>query len=374
MELNVGIIGIGNVGSAHATAIFGGEIPGMRLAAICDISPERKIWAGENCPGVPFFATAEEFFSLAKVDTVIIATPHYFHTVYAMEGFKRNLNVLTEKPAGVRLSDVIKMNAAAAASGKAFGIMWNQRTNPMYIDVRRIINEKLIGEPKTLNFEATAWYRTQEYYDSGSWRATWAGEGGGVLMNQAPHQLDIMQWIFGMPDYVSADCHIGKYHNIEVEDEAELRCRYSDGRTAVFTTSTGIENGRARLEIVGTKGCVIAQDQVVTLYIQNESGGFTEQKSEFPYPGDQHKGILRNYANSILSGEPLIASGYEGINELTLTNAAYLSAWEQREVSLPLDTGLFDKLLDERRKNSKLKSVTDVHTGGNYEKRWGVAK
>ncbi|MBQ0083595.1 MAG: Gfo/Idh/MocA family oxidoreductase [Clostridiales bacterium] len=210
MQISVGIIGIGNVGSAHATAIYGGKISGMKLAAICDISPERKEWARVNCPDAEFFETAEEFFDCAKIDTVIIATPHYFHTVYAIEGFKRGLNVLTEKPAGVRVSDVIKMNEAAEKSGKVFAIMWNQRTNPMYREVRRIIKEGILGKPQRLLWEATAWYRNQEYYDSGSWRATWLGEGGGVLMNQAPHQLDLMQWIFGMPDYVRADCYVGK--------------------------------------------------------------------------------------------------------------------------------------------------------------------
>lgn len=374
MELSVGIIGIGNVGSAHATALYNGKIKGMKLAAICDISQERKEWASKNCAGVDFFETADEFFGSAKIDTVIIATPHYFHTVYAIEGFKHGLNVLTEKPAGVRVSDVIKMNEAAEKSGKVFGIMWNQRTNPMYREVRRIVKEGVLGKTQRLLWEATAWYRTQEYYDSGSWRATWAGEGGGVLMNQAPHQLDLMQWIFGMPDYVRAECYVGKYHDIEVEDDAVIHCRYKDGRTAIFMSSTGENPGTNRLEICGEKGKIIAEMQKITMWLKNDNGDFDITVTEFPDPGTQHEGVLQALADAILYGKPLVADGTEGINEITITNCAYLSAWTGEEVALPLDTEKFNNLLDERRKNSKIKSTTDNHTSGEYEKRWRTLK
>lgn len=374
MELSVGIIGIGNVGSAHATAIFGGKIKGMKLAAICDISDERKEWASKNCPNVPFFENADEFFANAKIDTLIIATPHYFHTVYAIRGFEKGFNVLTEKPAGVRVSDVKKMNEAAEKSGKVFGIMWNQRTNPMYKEVRRIVKEGILGKPQRLLWEATAWYRTQEYYDSGSWRATWLGEGGGVLMNQAPHQLDLMQWIFGMPDFVQAQCYVGKYHNIEVEDDAVISCRYSDGKTAIFMSSTGENPGTNRLEICGEKGKLIAEMQKLTLWLKNDKGDFDVTVTDFPDAGSQHEGVLQSFADAVISGGELVANGKEGINEITITNAAYLSAWTGEEVALPFDTEKFDELLEKRRKNSSLKATLDVHTGGEYEKRWRTLK
>ena len=217
--IKVGIIGIGNIGSAHAKALAEGKIEGMTLAALCDCSPERKQWAKERFPAIPFFDNSDDFFARSGVDAVIIATPHYLHPVLALQGFRCGMHVMSEKPAGVSVSSLHPLYEEARRSGKRFGIMWNQRTNPLYADVRRMVQDGTLGTPQRLIWQATDWYRTQEYYDSGSWRATWAGEGGGVLMNQAPHQLDLMQWIFGLPDHVRAECSVGKYHNIEVEDD-----------------------------------------------------------------------------------------------------------------------------------------------------------
>lgn len=193
--VKVGIVGIGNMGSAHAKSIFSGNIKGMELAAVCDIAESKRLWADENLPGVPCYEDYKEMIDSGVCDTVIVATPHYFHSPIAIYAFEKGKNVLTEKPAGVYTKQVEEMNAAAKKSGKVFGIMYNQRTNPKFQKMREIVQSGELGELKRCIWIITNWYRTQAYYDSGMWRATWAGEGGGVLLNQCPHQLDLWQWI-----------------------------------------------------------------------------------------------------------------------------------------------------------------------------------
>ncbi len=367
MSLRFGIIGVGNIGSAHAKALHEGKVEGAVLHAVCDIDPAKRAWAEENFPEAKVYADSETFFAESGADAVILSVPHYFHPPYAIKGFEAGMNVLTEKPAGVQASAVKSMNEAAKASGKVFGIMFNQRTDPMYTEIRRLVQTEAIGKPLRLMWEVTTWFRTQEYYDSGSWRATWSGEGGGVLMNQAPHQLDLMQWIFGLPQSVRAECHVGKYHTIEVEDEATLYCTYQNGATAIFHTSTGEEHGVNRLEIVGTEGRIVAEDRILTVYNKKE------KVSRVPYPdrGGQHVGILNNFAEAIRSGSPLLAPGYEGINETEICDAAYLSAWTDTAATIPTDTALFDKLLSERQSESSCKtSETPESFDGEYKARW----
>ncbi len=366
-RIRLGVIGVGNIGSAHAKALFDGKVEGAELSAVCDISPEKRAWAQEYFPGVEIYSNSEEFFANSRIDGVILAVPHYFHCPYAIKGFEAGMHVLTEKPAGVQVSEIKKVNEAALKSGKRFGIMFNQRTDPMYREIRRILQKGELGEPIRLLWETTNWYRTQEYYDSGDWRATWAGEGGGVLMNQAPHQLDLMQWIFGLPKSVRAECHIGKYHNIEVEDEATLYCTYENGATAIFHTSTGEEFGVNRLEIVGTKGRLTADGRILTKYCKDS----VVSQQSYENRGTQHLGILNEFVSAIRTGTPLLAEGIEGIREAEISNAAYLSSWTGRPAAIPTDTEAFDQMLEERRKNSALRSFFSTEiSDGEYKTRW----
>lgn len=388
-ELNVGIIGIGNMGSAHSKNILEGKVEGMRLAAVCDVSPAKLDWAKENLPGVPLFADANEMIKSGLIDTLIVATPHYLHPPLAMAGFDAGLNVLIEKPAGVYTSAVEKMNEAAKKSGKVFGIMFNQRTNPQFRKIRELIRSGEIGEPKRLVWIITNWYRTQSYYDSGSWRATWAGEGGGVLLNQAPHQLDLWQWMFGMPQRVWARCRYGHWHNVEIEDDVTAYAEYDNGASATFITTTGEYPGTNRLEISGDRAKLVWEGGKLRMWKLDEperevcftsKQGFatppvTELEPECPGVETAHVGILQNYANAVLHGEELIAPGYDGINGLTLSNAMHLSDWTGKMVELPLDTELFEKYLDERRRTSKVKTEVEgapEDIRGTYNDRWNV--
>ncbi|MGI6167457.1 MAG: Gfo/Idh/MocA family protein [Eubacteriales bacterium] len=382
-KVRFGIIGFGNMGSTHAKNIFNGKIKDAELAAVCDIDTDKLKKAAELY-NVAVFENYKELLGSGIADAVIIATPHYLHTPIATEAFCAGLNVLTEKPAGVRVSDVIQMNNAAKKSGRVFGIMWNQRTNPLFQKARELVQSGTLGMPKRLVWIITNWYRTQSYYNSALWRATWAGEGGGVLLNQAAHNLDLWQWMFGMPDEIYATCAEGKWHDLEVEDDATIIGYYKSGATATFITSTGEYPGTNRLEISGSRGKLIIEKRKLNVYLLDvderefcftEPKGFPkyelhEQVFEQTEKEAAHSGIIQNFTNALLYGEELLAPGCDGINEIALSNAAYLSSWTGKRVSVKdLDTKLFDSLLEEKIKNSKPRTRLFPDAGG-QPRRW----
>lgn len=387
-ELRVGVIGIGNIGSTHAKNIYIGQIKGMNLSAVCDIDPEKLKMAKEKMPNVAVFENYRDLLT-SGVDTVIIATPHYLHPVIAIDAFSKGLNVLTEKPIGVFPDNVVKMIEAAKKSGKVFGIMYNQRTSPVFAAARDFIRAGRLGAPKRLTWIITNWYRTQSYYNSGCWRATWAGEGGGVLMNQAVHNLDLWQWIFGMPKTVTGFCSVGKYHNIEVEDDVTVCAEYENGATAVFITSTGECPGTNRLEITGDRAKLVLEGGKLKIWELNTperevcftaKEGFykpvlTYSEPELESAPSGHNIILQNFADAILHKTALLAPGEEGLNALKLINGIYLSSWQgNRPVELPVDGELYASELQKRIKTSSLRNVKNVvHSDAESNtERWSV--
>ncbi|PWM38565.1 MAG: oxidoreductase [Clostridiales bacterium] len=370
-KIRIGIIGIGNMGSAHARHISEGKCPQMRLTAVADINPERLAWAQEHCPEAARFETAEAMLDSNLIDACIIAVPHYDHPRLAIECFRRHLHVMVEKPAGVYTKQVRQMNREAQQSGVVFAMMFNQRTNPMYIKMREIMQSGELGALHRTNWLITNWYRSQFYYDSGAWRATWSGEGGGVLLNQCPHQLDLWQWICGMPQTVDVKMHFGKWHDIEVEDDVTAYVEYQNGANGVFITSTGDFPGSNRFEITCEKGRLLAEGNTLRVcrlstplneFKGDGLGAFgkpdsSEEIFEFEDHGPQHVGVLNAFAARILDGSPLVAGGEEGINGLTLSNAMHLSAFLGRPVTLPLDEELYYRELMKRAQNSRRKEA-----------------
>jgi len=385
-KVRIGIVGLGNMGTSHANYLMEGTVRGAVLATVCDERTERLTFAEEKWgASVIRFASAEEMYRSGLIDGVIICTPHYDHPQQVIEASRQGLHVLVEKPAGVYTRQVKQMNEAAAASGKVFGIMYNQRTNPLYIKLRDLIASGELGEIRRTNWIITNWYRSQSYYDSGGWRATWAGEGGGVLINQDPHQLDLWQWTTGlMPIRVRAFCQFGKHRNIEVENDVTAYVEYENGATGVFVTSTFEAPGTNRFEISGDRGKIVIEEDKLTFWrnrvAESEfnrtfTGGFGAPecwKVEVPIAsgGDQHREITRNWVNAILHGTPLIAPGEEGIKGLTLSNAMLLSTWTDNWVDLPIDEDLFYTKLQEQinRPSAVKKSVVNqtFDTKGTY--------
>ena len=263
--LKLGIIGMGNMGTGHAGNIMQGKCPEVTITAVADRRESRRAWARENLPEAQVFCEGSDMIASGACDAVLIATPHYQHPTLAAEAFAHGLHVMCEKPAGVYTLQVREMIAAADQHpALTFGMMFNQRTNCVYRKMKEMIDGGEIGQIKRMSWIVTDWYRTQYYYDSGAWRATWAGEGGGVLLNQCPHQLDLLQWLCGLPAKVHAFCHEGKWHDVEVEDDVTAYLEFPNGATGVFITTTGDAPGTNRLEITGTKGQLICEHDVLT--------------------------------------------------------------------------------------------------------------
>ncbi len=356
-SVRIGIIGVGNMGLAHARQILAGKIPRLELAAVANPDPSRLALV----PQVKGFKKTQDLIASGLVDAVLIATPHYEHTPIGIAALQAGLHVMMEKPISVHCADAKRLLAAHRGREKSqvFAAMFNQRTDRYYQKIRALVRDGELGQIRRVNWIITNWFRTHAYYASGGWRATWAGEGGGVLLNQAPHNLDLLQWIFGQPTRVTAHCGFGKYHDIEVEDEVTAILEFAGGATGVFITSTGEAPGTNRLEVCGERGKLVYENDRLT-FTRNEvpMGEFsrtcpqafaTPAKWDITIPaeghGGQHNEILENFTDAILDGAPLIAPAAEGLHSVELANALLLSAWTNRSVSLPLDGRRFEKAL-----------------------------
>lgn len=375
-KIRFGILGCGNIGTTHAYNLKGGKVNDGVLSAVCDKNPKKlDIFREKYGDTIKYYSTAEEMFSSGECDCAIIAIPHYDHPKYAMMALDSGLHCVVEKPAGVYTLQVKEMLEHAKKSDKILGIMFNQRTNPAFRKMKEMIAEGKIGEIKRTNWIITDWYRTQYYYDTGSWRGTWAGEGGGVLYNQAPHQLDLFQWIVGMmPTKIHAHCHFGKWHDVEIEDDVTCYCEYPNGATGVFISCTADAPGTNRFEITGTKGTLIFENNKLMFreleidereHCYTAKAGFERPKAkddvfiELFGENSQHAGILQNMAATINGTENLIAPAEDGINGVILANAMLLSEWLGREIEIPFDDNLFYEELKKRIKTSRLKDKVD---------------
>jgi len=381
-KIRLGIIGFGNMGAGHAQNIKNGDCPDFEITAIADINKERLEWAktqnyGEN---IEYFSDAIELLDSGICDACIISTPHYDHPHLAIECMKRSIHVMAEKPAGVYSKQVREMNEESQKHPEVvFGMMFNQRTNPVYRKLHELVNSGKYGEIRRTNWIVTTWYRPQAYYNSGGWRATWAGEGGGVLLNQAPHQLDLWQWICGMPDKVTAKLHYGKWHDIEVEDEVTAYVEYPNGATGVFITTTGEVQGTNRFEIQMDKAKFLVENDTLTIWEYDVAENvFTNQNTEiFGSPkvtetvfetsdkSTAHIGVMNAFADRILRGGDLIADGKEGLNSLLISNAMHLSSFLGKEVTLPFDDEVYYEELAKRIKTSKTKEDKSVFADTN---------
>ncbi|MBQ7793295.1 MAG: Gfo/Idh/MocA family oxidoreductase [Clostridia bacterium] len=367
-KIKLGIIGYGNMGTGHISNIMNGKAPNVELVAVCDTDKSRLDAFSGRYPEIPVFDSAEAMYKSGLCDSVLLAGPHYDHPSLAIKAFEYGLHVLIEKPAGVYTKQVKEMNNAAAKSDKIFAIMYNQRTNPVYKQLKKMIERGDLGHIKRITWIITDWYRPQAYHDSSKWRSTWKDEGGGALINQNPHQLDLWQWLFGMPDRVFAKVSFGKYYDIEVEDDVMAYFEYDNGTTGEYITATGEAPGTNRLEVACDMGKIVIENNKMT-FARNVISEREHNKTntepfgrpecwncEIPADfsgGEQHMGVLKSFASAILDGGELVAKGEEGVYGLTVSNAIHLSGWTGRTVDVknfPDDE--FYELLQEKIKSS----------------------
>jgi len=373
-KISLGIIGIGNMGSEHCRLILDGKCPEITLAAVADLREERRAWAADKLPGVKVFADGLELIQSGCCEAVLIAVPHFRHEPLAVAALEAGLHVLCEKPAAVQASRAERMLRTAEKAGRTLTFMFNQRTNSVYRAMKQLLDSGEMGAVKRMSWIITDWYRTQRYYDSCSWRATWAGEGGGVLLNQCPHQLDLLIWLCGMPCAVTARCLEGKWHHIEVEDDVSALLEFPGGATGVFVASTGDLPGTNRLEIDCEKGKLVCEDGQVKAW---KLGGNEREicfASDDPWyrktaeisvletdgENPQHCGVINAFAAHLLRGEKLIAEAEDGLRALQLSNAVHLSGWTGKRVEIPVSSEVFDRELQKRISGSTIRKTVDL--------------
>ena len=365
-----GIVGLG-MGGEHAHTLTEGKVRGGVLTAVCDIDAERAA----KFPHVQQFTKADDMYASGAVDAVVIATPHYSHPDLSVAALGRGLHVMVEKPIAVHKQEAERLIRAARPAGPLLAVMLNQRTDPRYQRMREIVQRGELGRLQRITWIITDWFRTEAYFKNGVWRGTWAGEGGGLLMNQCPHQLDLLQWVFGMPRAVRAWCGLGKRHAIEVEDEVTAYLEYDDGATGLFVASTGEAPGVNRLEAAGELGRLVLEgnkiDWVRNVVSAAEHSRSAESGFEVPEHaretlmfdgnGAQHVGILQNFVEAIHGEAAVIAPGSDGLASVELANAMLLSSVRSETITLPLSGEVFastlEALKDEasRRKGAKRK-------------------
>ena len=374
-QVRLGIVGLGQQGGFYSTLIHAGRVPRMVIGAICDIDPEKQALAKDRFPDVPVYASYEEMIDSGDVDAVVTCVPHFLHPQMGIDALERGIHVLGEKPAGVYSKQVRLLNEFAESHpDTTFAIMFNQRTNPLYRDLKALLDSGELGALRRWTWTITTWWRPQPYYNQSEWRATWGGEGGGVLVNQAPHQLDLSQWMLGMPERVIAKLAFGFKRDIATEDEVVAIYDHGNGVTGTFITCTHDIDGTDRLEILLDKGKVVVEGSktvTITRLTDNEqdlsrnmsmeesrklfSGGDalsgmkeTETKTYDSVWGQQHADVLTNFADNILDGTPLIAPGTDGINGVRIANSIHLSSWLGKEVDVDHDEDLYLDELNRR--------------------------
>ncbi len=360
-KVRLGIIGMGNMGRFHADYLLNHKVQRAELIAVCSPSPAKL----EPYRPLQIFDNGEKLIESGAVDAVVIATPHYQHTALGLAALRHGLHAMIEKPIAEHRQ----------RPSLVFAAMFQLRTEPRYLKLRKLIQEGELGEIARLSWIITDWYRTEAYYSSGGWRATWKGEGGGVLLNQCLHNLDTLQWLCGRPARVRGFCQLGRYHKIEVEDNVTAYLEYASGATGVFVTSTGEAPGANRFEIAGTRGKAVIENNQLR-FTRNEASmiefsqtakvGFAKPEVwniEIPFENAPapHATVLQNFVDAILDGAPLIAPGAEGIHSVELANAILYSSLIDRTVELPLDGAAYEKKLRQLIAESKIqKKVVEV--------------
>jgi len=363
--VRLGLIGLGNIGQHHYGYLTAGKVSRAELVAVSDAVPAKL----ERYKPLKTFTDGEELIRSGLVDAVIIATPHYQHTTLGIAALKQGLHVMVEKPISAHKADAERLIATHQQHPKlVFAGMFQLRAEPRYLKIQKLIQAGDLGEIVRMSWIMTDWFRTEAYYASGGWRATWKGEGGGVLLNQCLHNLDAMQWLLGMPARVRGFSQLGRFHNIEVEDNVSAYLEYPNGATGTFVSSTGEAPGTNRFEIVGTRGkLVLERDQLA--FTRNEADmiefsrsakvGFAKPEVwnvEIPFENapNAHATLMQNFVNAILDGEPLIAPGKEGIHSVELANVMLYSSLIDQTVALPMDSAAYEQKLNQLIAGSKI--------------------
>jgi len=383
-KVRIGIVGMGNMGKYHADYLIKGKVAHAELAAVCSTSPE-KLSAYKD--PVAVFGNGEEMIRSGSIDAVLVATPHYQHTSLGICAIENGIHLMVEKPISAHKADAERLiEVSAQHPDIVFGGMFQLRTEPRYLKLKKLIADGDLGDIVRINWIITDWFRTEAYYASGGWRATWKGEGGGVLLNQCLHQLDALQWLVGMPSKVRSFAQCGRFHDIEVEDNVTAYLEYPNGATGVFVSSTGEAPGSNRFEIAGTRGRVVLENDQIK-FTRNESCMLEHSKNspigfskpevweiDIPFGNAElpHAILMRNFVEAIRNKTPLIAPGVEGIHSVELANVLLYSSLVDQTIDLPMDGAAFEaklqQLIDESTHEKKVVEISDEDFASSFNR------
>jgi len=383
-KVRIGIVGMGNMGKYHADYLIKGKVAHAELSAVCSTSPE-KLSAYKD--PVAVFGNGEEMIRSGSIDAVLVATPHYQHTSLGICAIENGIHLMVEKPISAHKADAERLiEVSAQHPNVVFGGMFQLRTEPRYLKLKKLIADGDLGDIVRINWIITDWFRTEAYYASGGWRATWKGEGGGVLLNQCLHQLDALQWLVGMPSKVRSFAQCGRFHDIEVEDNVTAYLEYPNGATGVFVSSTGEAPGSNRFEIAGTRGRLILENDQIK-FTRNESCMLEHSKNspigfskpevwevDIPFGNAElpHAILMRNFVEAIRNKTPLIAPGVEGIHSVELANVLLYSSLVDQTINLPMDGAAFEaklqQLIDESTHEKKVVEISDEDFASSFNR------
>ena len=373
-NVRVGVIGLGNIGQLYARTLAAGKITGAELAAIATSVPSKA----EAYKAAKLFPDGEALIHSQAVDAVVIATPHFQHTELGIAALQAGLHVMVEKPISAHKADAQRLIDAHQKNPRlVFGAMFQLRTEPRYLKIRALLQDGELGQVVRMSWIVTDWFRTEAYYQSNPWRATWKGEGGGVLLNQCLHNLDLLQWLLGMPAKVRGFCQLGRFHEIEVEDNITAWFEYPNGATGIFVSSTGEAPGANRFELAGSRGKLVLESEKLSFtrnevdmfeFSRTSAMGFSKpeaKSAEIPFDNaaDSHAVVMQNFINAIRDGEPLLVPGEEGIHSVELANAILYSSLTGQTVELPLDSAAYARKLDQLIAESKVEKKTSPKPG-----------
>lgn len=368
-QLRVALIGFGGMGQNYAKMIFAGMVPGMVLTGVCCRNAVGQRLLRESFPGVEVYTDADAMAaSEADYDAVMIVTPHTSHVPLGLQFAALGKHLLLDKPAGVSAGEVQHLVDVCREKGLAFGMIFNNRQLPAFRAAKALLDSGALGDLHRAVWVCNSWYRSPAYHRSASWRSSWAGECGGLMLNQNPHYLDMWQWFFGLPDRVYADMQFGRYNDFLVDDAVDIQFSYDNGFHGTFVSATGEAPGVNRLEIWGSRGKLTVEDGARVFFDENQLSteefgkvntekfaSIPHQEKELPLesPGNPYCRVFENFARHILEGDALFADGTDGLRTAQLTNAIYLSGWEERRVRVPVDTQAYENGLRKRQEMEK---------------------
>lgn len=364
-KVRFGVIGLGTVGASHARAIAAAGSGSFELGGVACAVPENAHRAADEL-NVPHFHDAQEMLDSGTIDAAIVATPHYWHPPLAVRAARAGIHVLCEKPLAVTVGPARWMIEECNRHGVALGVMFQQRLRPMVQRMREMIDEGTLGEIFRVEMVCSDWIRTQAYYSSGAWRGTWNGEGGGVLMNQGPHSLDLFLWLGGLPREVFAFCQT-RHHTIEVENTAELVCKYAGPATGHIYASTAHAPGIERLVLsgdratamiqgdslkLGTLACPLGEHILTCPRAGSEEGALASEWAKVdcgaePSADELRLAVVHAFARHLIDGSPMVAGAQGGLHQVELTNAAYLASHRRAAAALPVDEAAVEQMLEE---------------------------